>query len=266
MLPRPDEAAVSLADVLASGLAAVAGEAGRIPLPPVRKALVLLADGLGQAALRARAGHARRLTGRVGAGSAIRACFPATTSAAIASLATGVAPGQHGIVGFTVRDPATGAVVKQLSGLDDVGDIAAWQRVPTLFERAAVAGLDAVAIGPERYRDSGFSRAVLRGARYLPARTIDDRLGAALDWLAEPGRGIGYLYAPELDVAAHEHGWQSGQWTARLEELDAAVGALERMPRDVGVLLTADHGVLDVPAGAQILWRRDPALAAGVAA
>ena len=68
-----------------------------------------------------------------------------------------------------------------------------------------------------------------------------------------PGKLI-YLYIPELDQAAHAHGWQSTEWTTALETADAAVRELAAVlgPGD-GLLVTADHGLIDVPHHAHVL-------------
>ncbi|MDO7882081.1 alkaline phosphatase family protein [Salinibacterium soli] len=241
------------------------GEGGRLALPSVDRAVVVLVDGLGVEALRARSGHARRLAAALGPKDAIAAGFPTTTASAITTLTTGRLPGAHGIVGYSVADPDRDAVVNQLTGWDERQDPATWQRERTLFERASADGLDAVVIGPERYRDSGFSRAALRGARYLAGSSVDDRVDAAIAWLRSGARGIAYLYIPELDVAAHAKGWESGEWTAALEGVDGALGRLATAcgPRD-GMLVTADHGVLDVPAHAHVLVDEHPGLLDGV--
>ena len=231
----------------------------------VNKAIVVLVDGLGAAALKARSGHARTLAGAFTASSVIDSGFPTTTASALASLTTGVLPGQHGMVGYSVLDAANDRVVNQLSGWDDRIDPREWQLVPTVFETATAAGRDAVVIGPARYADSGFTHAVLRGARYLPAATIADRLERAADWLREPGSGIAYVYVPELDSAGHAYGWESTEWTAKLELLDGALKDLvAALGKPDGLLVTADHGVVDVPRYAHVLFDQDPELVDGV--
>ncbi|WP_454704034.1 alkaline phosphatase family protein [Schumannella luteola] len=226
---------------------------------------MVLVDGLGVDALRARAGHARRLVAALGSKDVITAGFPTTTASAITTLTTGRLPGAHGIVGYAVADPDRDRVVNQLTGWDEVQDPSTWQRVPTLFQRAIAEGLDAVAIGPERYRDSGFSQAALRGARYLAGKSVEDRVARASEWLRSGVRGIAYLYIPELDVAAHAHGWESTEWTSALETADAALASLAAAlgPRG-GMLVTADHGVLDVPAHSHVLVDEHPGLLDGV--
>jgi len=265
MLPALRRDRPSLADVLSSSLAAVRSTVNRLDLPPVSKAIVVLVDGLGASALTARIGHARMLASAVARASVIESGFPTTTAAALASLTTGLQPGQHGLVGYSVLDAAGDRIVNQLSGWDAGMDPLLWQPNPTVFETAAAEGIDAVAIGPERYRDSGFSRAVLRGARYLSGSSISDRFDAAARWATEPGSGIAYVYVPELDSTSHATGWESAEWTARLETLDAAVGALvTRLPSRVGVIVTADHGMLDIPAHGIVHYDLGEALLDGV--
>jgi hypothetical protein len=265
MLPAPKTDRLSLADVMPACLAAISGEPNRLGLPPVSRAVVLLVDGLGSAALKARAGHARTLMSYLSASSVIDSGFPTTTAAALATLTTGAAPGQHGMVGYTVFDPANDRMLKQLSGWDARIDPVAWQPVPTVFERAVDAGLDAVAIGPERYRDSGFSQAVLRGATYIGASSIADRVDSAVEWLESSSRGIAYVYVPELDVAGHATGAGSPEWTTWLETLDAAVRDLAgRLGAGDGLLITADHGVVDIAEHNHVMIDATPALVDGI--
>jgi hypothetical protein len=175
--------------------------------------------------------------------SVIDSGFPTTTAAALATLTTGTAPGQHGMVGYSVLDPANNRVIKQLSGWDAKIDPYTWQPMPTVFERATELGHSAIVIGPERYRDSGFSKAVLRGALYEGASTIADRLERAAEWLAEPGTGIAYVYVPELDVAGHATGAESVEWTNWLEILDAAVRDFAATLGPEQVLLARAHNL-----------------------
>lgn len=265
MLPATKSHRFSLADVLPSCLASIAGRQGRLQLAPVAKAIVLVVDGLGTSALRARVGHARTLSSLLVAGSTIGAHFPTTTAASLATITTGETPGVHGLVGYTVLDPAHDRVVNQLSGWDARLDPATWQRSRTLFERAADDGLRSFVVATENYRNSGFTAAVLRGAEYRSGAGMVDRLQEARRILDETDRCLVYVYAAELDKAGHAHGWQSRQWTAELESLDSAVRTFAAtLGRDEGMLITADHGVLDVPPSGHVLFDTDPGLVDGI--
>jgi hypothetical protein len=252
-LPSARARRVSLADVLPNCLSALRSQRGSLNLAPVSHAVVLLADGLGMTALEARSGHARTFASRLATDAPISSVFPTTTAAALATLATGQLAGRHGLVGYSVLDAANDRVVNQLTGWDDDAMTADWQRLPTLFQQADATGLTSIAIGPARYAESGFTRAVLRGADYRAGASIADRLARAHEALAGPPALI-YVYVPELDTASHAHGLESPNWVNALEELDAAVGRFApQLGLSHGLLVTADHGVIDVPHSAQIV-------------
>jgi hypothetical protein len=74
-----------------------------------------------------------------------------------------------------------------------------------------------------------------------------------------------YFYVNELDKAGHRYGCQSEQWEHQLEELDATVKRLSNtLPAGTTILLTADHGMLDVPLQQRIDYSAEPALVEGV--
>lgn len=252
-LPTAPDDTANLADVLPSCLVALGavddawvrehGLEARITLRPARSAVVVLVDGLGAGALGARAGHARFLTA---SRKRLRSGFPTTTAAALSTLTTGRSPGTHGVVGYSGWNPDTEVVMNMLGGWDDEVP-AGWLRSSTLFTAASGVGVDPVVVGPARYRSSGMTANVLGGARYVPADTIAQRVDAAIEETLV-GRSLVYLYVPELDSIAHKHGWQSDRWTASLEVLDGELARLDaRVAADVGVVVTADHGILDVP-------------------
>ena len=268
-VPTAPDATANLADVFPSCLVALGaaddvwlrttGLEARITFRPARSAIVVLVDGLGAGALAARAGHARWLSGAKGTGTAkkLRSGFPTTTAAALSTLTTGRSPGEHGVVGYSGWNPDTGAVMNLLSGWDDEVP-ADWFLARTLFSEAPALGVDPVVVGPARYRSSGMTANVLGGARYVPADSIPQRIDAALAETAT-GRSLVYLYVPELDSIGHKSGWQSDRWTGALELLDGELARLDaRAGADVGIVVTADHGVLDVPDHANIAM--DPLL------
>lgn len=265
MLPTrgPDE--LTLADVLPSCAAALEGQGNRLGLPPVERVVVVLVDGLGASALRARAGHARAMTELFTRKATLVSGFPTTTAAALASLTTGARPGRHGIVGYTALVPDIDAVVNQLSGWSDAMPPATWQRLPTLFEGLRADGIPSNTVGPAKYAESGLTHAILRGASYVGAGTIAERFAAARRLLDEGGRRLVYVYVPELDQLAHSRGWESDRWLATLEVLDAEFGRfVATLGRAEGLVLTADHGVVDVPESGHILFGEVPELVAGV--
>lgn len=264
MLPAAFTTSASLATVLPSSLAALRGEPNELGLPSMDHVLVVVVDGLGASALRARSGHARTLAAALRRGRTIDAGFPTTTAGALTTLSTGAMPGEHGMVGYRVRDSA-GRLTNQLSGWDEVMSPGVWQRSPTVFERSAAAGVAAHAIGLPQYAGSGFTAAVLRGAQFTGARTLAERFAVAEGILAGAGPALSYLYIAELDSIAHACGWESHQWTAELEAVEALVSGLAlRLGPRRGMLLTADHGILDIPKSGHVFYDTAPELLQGV--
>lgn len=256
MLPALRTDRGSLADVTPSILAALTGGPNPLGLPPVRSLVLVLVDGLGAHQLKARAGHARFLAPKL-AGSVMESGFPTTTAAALGTLLTGERPGQHGLVGYTALDTHNDRVLNMLSGWDDRLDPLVWQRMPTLFQRAADTGVRPIVVGPERYRGSGFTRAVLRGAEYFGGTTVDVRVDRVLEQLAERPT-LAYLYVPELDMAGHARGWSGPEWEEALEEVDGALARLAAgLGRRDGAIVTADHGMVDIPESGHVLFGGD---------
>lgn len=232
-----------LADVLVSSFQSVRGVSNALALGRVRRSVVVLVDGLGSENLAHRAAHARTLS-RLRKKS-VSAGFPTTTASALSTLMTGVDPGVSGMVGYAVRDPESGVIINQLSGLDAV-DISSWQPMETVWE--ANSDIPAVIVSAGRYRHSGLTRAILRGADYVAAQSYDERLAAVDGFIRQHREGVVYVYVPELDMAAHASGVTSQQWARRLEELDGFIADVSRMlSKSDGLIVTADHGVIDVP-------------------
>ncbi len=235
----------------------------------VSRVVVVLVDGMGWHLLPMLAADAPLLasvlTGNAGRLNELACTFPSTTPTSLASLTTGVTPGEHGILGFTVKLPDSDRVLNHIFWRDDPA-AAQWQPVPTWFERLQQAGVNAGAVLPAAFLGSGLTEAVYRGAQLHPANSDDDYPQLVTDQLrAAPG--LLYAYIAELDTAAHLFGVGSPEWHAAGARVDALLTRLvEALPPDAALLITADHGGLNVPAHARIDLDADPRLQAGVRA
>lgn len=269
--PSPAYGRRSIADVLTSAAASlgVPGFANSLGLPPASRVCVVLADGLGRNLLKQKSAHTPFLRSVMQAGQGeipvwLDSTFPSTTAAALASLGTGLPPGQHGLVGYDVLDPEQDKVVNMLGNWDAKVDPLAWQPFPTVFERAAESATVTTVSLPQ-FGDSPMTQAALRGGNFVSGVTAHARTAAAADVMAAAGPSLMYFYVNELDKAGHRYGCQSEQWEHQLEELDATVKRLNAsLPAGTTVLLTADHGMLDVPEPQRIDFAADPSLIDGV--
>lgn len=263
-LPADPPSARSLTDVVPQTIAALNGVSGWFPA--ARSAVVVVLDGLGRGNLAARTGHARFLTSRMAKKDAARTVFPSTTATALTSLLTGRPAGEHGIVGYRARIPGTDSAPNQLKGWETDGlDPLTWQRSTPLLASESELGRPTFVVTKRLYEGSGFTRATQRGAVFVAAETLDERLERAAELTAAHDGALVYLYAPELDTIGHAHGWESEKWTTGLEQVDASLQRWETaLASGVGALVTADHGMVDVPAHRQILLADGDELRDGV--
>lgn len=253
----------------ALGLAAAVSGAGdtleaqvRLGLPDAQRVCVVLVDGLGLQPLRERLGHAPFLRSQMAETRPLTVGFPSTTAASMGLFGTGCAAGLTGLAGYTVRNPATGGLANLVSW-EGAGTPSAWQREPSVFELLVGAGVPVTSVGPARFAGSGLTDAALRGARFLAAEQLSVRVDAAVAALATPG--LVYLYWGEVDKVGHHHGWQSPEWADELTAADRELGRLARsLPAGTLLVLTADHGMVDVDHGQLVDVAATPALAAGV--
>jgi predicted AlkP superfamily pyrophosphatase or phosphodiesterase len=135
-----------------------------------------------------------------------------------------------------------------LSGWRSEKEAQSFQPLPTVSEMAIDGGVAFETIAPSIYEKSGFTAATMRGARFHGIQSIAERFKQARLLLAKLEPRVVYLYIPELDQTAHSKGWQSPEWLNLLEEVDAQVANLvHSLPRNTGVILTSDHGIVDIP-------------------
>lgn len=253
-----------LAEWLGEGRVLAAAGLDRDRIAPVRSFVMIVVDGLGHANLQARLGHAPALASLQR--RRIETVAPSTTGAALTTLTTGELPGSHGLIGYRIMHPRLG-LRTTLSEWEGITAADQWQRATPLFAAAGPLGARAVVAGRPAHAEGGLTGAILSGAEYLPGQRIEDRFAAVSRVVRGADPVLAYLYVDELDRAAHADGWQSAAWTARLEQLDAALESfLRALPSDVGVILTADHGMVDVSAHQQVVLDEHPGLLEGVAA
>ncbi|GAB3150925.1 alkaline phosphatase family protein [Micromonospora sonneratiae] len=269
---HPQYGVGSLADVLPSALAVLGVPGATDPLglvgqlDGVRRIAVLLVDGLGWYQIPVAAPHAPTLADLTARhGRPLTSGFPSTTPTSLVTLGTGVAPGAHGVLGFRVNVPGTEQV---LTHIDWPGDPEPrrWQPVPTQLELAAAAGVAVTVVSRPEYAGSGLTLAANRGGAYRGAANptvLATEMLAALT--AGDGPTLVSGYHPDLDTRGHLDGVDSAPWRAAASDVDALLARLVAgLPADAALLVTADHGQLNVPLEHRFDLDADARLRAGV--
>ena len=169
---------------------------------------------------------------------------PSTTATAMTSICTGLTPGEHGIIGYRM-DMGGGEVLNVLKwsivGRDSRSSIPPEKVQP----HEAFFGHRPAIVTRAEFKTSAFTQAHLDGVRFTGYRTTSTLV-------AEIGRALRrnepfvYAYYDGVDKVAHEYGL--GEiYDAELRFIDRLVAdILDELPPGAALVVTADHGQVDV--------------------
>jgi hypothetical protein len=150
------------------------------------------------------------------------------------------------MLGYTVQVPRSGGRLLNALKWDERVDPENWQPVETLFQRATAVGINVTHVAAKRYENSGFTRAVFRGANYKGANLIADLISETKLALQKSPSFV-YLYVNDLDTAGHSDGVGSEKWIAALTMIDQMVSQLmKEVPKGTRIWVTSDHGMINV--------------------
>ena len=206
-----------------------------------RHVVLLVLDGLGWEQLQERPSVAPTLTAMKG--GPITTVAPSTTASALTSITTGLAPGEHGLVGY--RMELSGEVLNVLRWHGDRGELrrrfapAETQPFePFMGQRVAV-------VSKAEFESTAFTEAHLRGAEQVGWRAASSLPLIVARHLHRGDRFV-YAYYDGVDKIAHERGFGEF-YDAELRAADRIVADLiELLPPGAILLVTADHGQVDV--------------------
>ena len=212
---------------------------------PMGRELLFLIDGFGFDTFATYADAMPTMSRMINHGL-IQTAFPSTTATSLATLTTGVMPGAHGMLGYTVQVPRSGGRLLNALKWDERVDPENWQPVQTLFQRATAAGITVTHVAAKRYENSGFTRAVFRGANYKGANVVTDLISETKMALQATPSFV-YLYVNDLDTAGHSDGVGSEKWIAALTMIDQMLSQLmKEVPKGTRIWVTSDHGMINV--------------------
>lgn len=214
-------------------------------IPKARAAVVVLVDGLGYWNIVMRQGHApylRSLLNNSINQRALATCIPSTTVAAMATFGTGTCPGLTSMTGYTQKNAQTGELA-QLIQFKNAPNPTDLQKEPTIFESLSANDIRVDNVGLPKFENSPLTNAAFRGACYITGGTARARIMNAAATTKTPG--LTYLYLRDTDKVGHNYGWDSEQWVATFEQVDAQLRLLQKncAPGTV-IVITADHGMI----------------------
>lgn len=196
----------------------------------------------------------------------LHSVFPSTTACALTSLVTGHWPGRHGLTGWDTYLPdqkRTATVlpfVDRMTNepLENVGlhveDVILEPSLMTELER------EVCTILPNQIKDGSYSQWAHGTTKIIGYRNLAGGFQAAVANITNRvGPTLTYFYISELDTAQHESGTRSPKVKRLIKSLDTQLLKLRDTLADQGVRLVvcADHGLVDIPAEAQVRLEND---------
>ncbi len=206
-----------------------------------RQVVLLVLDGLGWDQLQEYSSIVPTISGLDG--GKITTVAPTTTATALSSIATGLTPGEHGLIGY--RIVLGGEVVNVLRWAAS-GDDRRRSQPPVDVQRyPAFLGQRVPVVSPSELTTSAFTMAHLRGGTQVGYRAPSSLPIEVAHQLAAGERFV-YAYYGAIDRIAHERGFGEF-YDAELKTADRLVAdLLEMLPPGAALLVTADHGQVSV--------------------
>lgn len=267
---RPAYGTATLAEVmpaLAHHLAPdLAGADDVLNIPQASRYVLVLVDGLGHELLYNNRDRVPYLGGLLANAIPLTCSLPSTTATSLTTLGTGLGPGHHGVVGYRFR--YNEKILNPLVWDLEEADPQTVQPNTTWFERLADAGVAVSSVSPAHFAHSGLTLAAQRGAEFAGFNDEAGR-GERIDLTVAASqtgeRSLVYLYERDLDHAGHGFGCVSVEWRLTLDQIDEFLETLRaQLDPDVCLLITGDHGMVDVPEAHQIVIEDVPGLTSGV--
>lgn len=203
--------------------------------------VLLVIDGLGWEQLQTRLHLAPTLAAMEG--SPITTVAPSTTATALTSIASGLTPAEHGLIGY--RIDMGGEILNVLRWHGDRGDLRRSHPPRDLQPFVPFLGESPPVISRAELESSGFTEAHLRGTRMVGWRSAS-AISIEVSRQLAAGERFVYAYYDGIDKTAHERGF-GDYYDAELVAVDRIVNdVLDRMPSDSSLVITADHGQVHV--------------------
>jgi len=233
------------------------------PLREASQVVLLVVDGLGWLQLQSRA-HLAPAMARL-EGGPITSVAPTTTATALTSLALGMTPAEHGILGykFLVDGPSGKEVLNVLRWTTVSGDARKFLAPSVVQPQPAFGGSEVPVVSRADFSGTGFSQAHQQGVREVSWH-LPSSIPLLVRDLLTQGEPFVYAYYEGVDKIAHATGLGE-LYGAELRFADSLVSQiLSVLPEGAALAVTADHGQVDVGARAVVVAPEVAAESAGM--
>lgn len=196
--------------------------------------------------------------------------FPSTTATALVSLASGLKPGEHGVIGYKALYKEAGALIKPLEStyassnrenqLWQIGAMKEMFHINTIFEKLKKKHIKSSVILPSFLVGSGYSEMIFSGATQLFGyKDIWEALFLYKTELENTRSKFVYFYTPFIDSIEHAYG---NEHEVSIEAADfifnRVMSITKKHTQKVTGIVTSDHGHITL--SGEVDFHKDKAL------
>jgi predicted AlkP superfamily pyrophosphatase or phosphodiesterase len=198
----------------------------------------------------------------------IRATSPSTTACALTSVSTASYPNRHGVTGWYTFLPdldVTAAILPFVDRYTNQSLVTRGVRVEDVIPAQPTAPTlthTPLTVVPRQLFNTPYNIFARAGTAGVGYRTIGEAVSIIIDRvISATGPTYTHLYLPEVDTLCHKLGVSHPQIPLLISQIDAELARLgETLGRRARVVMTADHGLIDVPVNEQTLLLSDDPL------
>jgi len=199
----------------------------------------------------------------------ILATCPSTTACALTSVATGQFPAKHGVTGWFTHIPELKVTATILPFVDRFGGKSLSDRGLKVEDVIPAAPLlprmrhTPYSLTPSYISDTAYNRFARGGTGGEGYKTIPDAVRQVVEHVkTAAGPSYSHLYIPDIDTLCHHVGVAHDDVVPLVQHIDAELRRLaDKLAGRARIIVSADHGLIDVPKRDQaLLFAGDPLL------
>jgi len=228
----------------------------------IKEVVVFLADGLGYNELLSEMKQQNlRLSSFKDDIKPLTSVCPSTTTTALASLATGLTPQEHSILGYKLFLKEFGLISNMLSFapilgyVDFVGlgiDPYKFLGVDSVYRHMKMNGIETNVIMPKTYKESAFTQMIYKHANLIGFPSYSKTFSKAAKIVKKrknEKKRFTYIYSDIFDSQAHIHGVKTEETADIVKNIDRGLfhDFLDKIKKpDTLFIMTSDHGFVNI--------------------
>ncbi len=173
----------------------------------------------------------------------ITTVFPSTTTAALTSFATGLAPKQHALVAWNLYIKEFGTIFKPLHFVPRMEGVLNIDGIKWFDFKSTTSKIkNSFSVIPADLINSPYTYKSIKGTKCAPYETLVEGFNKLLAIISKDTKSFTYFYWPGVDSLSHAYGKENGKVKKHIGEIENLFHLLQQNMKDTCIIVTSDHG------------------------